>query len=173
LTQQTTVRFDLTAEDYAEFSVLRQSSGLNRKSLRNMRVVFPVIWIGMAALGGITPGDMPWLVLAVAWFFGLPAYARWNLRRRVLRAASTGLSWGYLGPHVFTLGPEGVADETRFARMTTIWAGIERIDTSPRHVLFHTGPEAAFLVPKTAFADEAAIAAFIDTAEQLRRQAPA
>ena len=71
--------------------------------------------------------------------------------------AQQGLCRGSVGPHRLTIGAEGITDTTPFYSWTTHWSGVERVVTLPERVLVYVGPNAAFQIPRRAFATEASL----------------
>jgi hypothetical protein len=166
--------FELTPEDYAEFwSFHSQRSPFLRRSRRKSQFIVPAVWLGIAALGGISAGDSVWVALSILWIAGVPAYVRWCTRQGAKRIAEQGVGRGCIGPHRLVIDARGVMDSTPFFESRLFWTAIEEVVDAPRQVLLYTGAHAALIIPKRAFASELAVGGFVEGMNDLKEAATA
>lgn len=170
-----TVEYELTPEDIAAFA--RYHVAQSHAAAREERFLrygisggFLCFFLVRLAIG-LTPGDYVWLAFAVLWFVLQPKFFRAGVRRNASTVAEQMVYRGTVGPHRLAVEPHGITDTTPAFSYTTYWSGIERVVKAPDQVLVYVGPNAAFQVPRRAFADDAALDAFVQALQA--RIAPA
>ena len=93
---------------------------------------------------------------------------QWILERWVLRRVIRHLlkderpNRGQLGRHRVVLGEDGLRESTAVSESRTTWAGVDRVEQSADYIYIYVSPAAAHVIPKRAFRDTAAAAAFYE-----------
>jgi hypothetical protein len=87
------------------------------------------------------------LAAGVLLFFAMLVYARWSVGKLVFAQGSK-----LLVPYEFVAGPEGITIDSTLGRNLTRWQAIERMEIHGPHLYLYHLPNAALLVPQSAFA---------------------
>lgn len=74
----------------------------------------------------------------------------WNRYSRRIMAPEQGGS--LLGPHTFSLTPEGFEDRGNFSFSLTRWSGVQTIQETPGHLFVFIDKTVAHIIPRRAFA---------------------
>jgi hypothetical protein len=82
------------------------------------------------------------------------------LRRKIRKTAQKAYSYKntFVGNHKFTISMDGVRDNDE---ATVKWAAVENIEQTDKHVFILVHSKKAFIIPKRAFPDEAAVKLFV------------
>ena len=167
------VEFEFKESDYSEFLAFHsRRSPMVQNARGGMRWIPPILWLAILAYQGLYPNEIAlWVAFTVVWVGLLPRYYKWNMRRSSLMIARQGLTRGFFGPHRMQVDAQGVVIATRFTETRNFWAGVQDEAVTPTQILFYLGTHAALIVPKRAFASDAAVGSFIDRVNELRRAA--
>lgn len=167
------LEFEFTESDYAEFLAFHsRRSPMVGNARGPMRWLPPILWLAILSYQGLYPYEIAmWVAFTVVWVGLLPRYYAWNMRRNSLMVARQGINRGFFGPHRLQVDPAGVVIATRYAETRNFWPGVQDVVVTPTQVLFYLGTHAALIVPKRAFAGDAALGSFIDRVNELRRAA--
>jgi hypothetical protein len=164
-----TIEYDLTPADYAAFAAYHHSfPGAAGGSQRRLRYGFAAAYLAIFAVHlatGVRPRDYVWLALAVLWFVFVPRLYQRFVRRNVQRIAEQGLCRGSVGPHRMIVAAEGITDVTPHYEWMTRWSGVERVIRLPERLLIYVGTNAAFQVPRRAFATDVIFEEFVAEVE--------
>jgi len=90
----------------------------------------------------------------------------------VARTYKDGKGHNVFGKHTLTVSPEGLVETIGATEYRTAWASVERIGVTPEYVFIYTSPIQASVVPRRAFADEAASQEFIRTIQEYQSNPP-
>ena len=96
---------------------------------------------------------------------------RAQARRSVVQTESTGAYKRLYDLTRLRLDPEGLVRTDSLNVSAWKWPAIERIDVTDGLILFCLGPKYFVVVPRRAFADEAALNEFVETACRYHREA--
>ena len=119
--------------------------------------------LAIAFLPLLCPGILLFLVFS-------PAVRRWSVSRAVRRAFAEQDEQGSIGRQRLTVTPQALHLETNVAELNIDWASISDIDATEDHIFVHTVANQAFVVPRTAFPNQATFEAFMDTLRTYTRQ---
>ena len=96
---------------------------------------------------------------------------RGRLRRHFVRYFPRGENSALYGWRRMTIDAERILQEGELMVAGWKWPAVERIVVTDHLVLFFIAQSAALMVPRRAFADEAALRQFVETAERFHRAA--
>ena len=156
------VEYELTADDLYAFQWRATQRSASVRRMR--RKVY--IWLFVAVLlVSIVPaiGRDGFVISRVSWFFlftffPLVAGLSWVFERRGTRSAIREFvekekpDKGQIGKHTLVLSDDGLTESTVVGEQRTSWVGIDRVEQDPDYIFIYTGPSAAHVVPKRAFA---------------------
>jgi hypothetical protein len=171
--QSRTVTVALTRDDY----LLAQSNLGAAKGAA--RFVTPALVCVAAAAGFAAAawGGMAFLRLSLeqAAPLGLAAAlgCAWVVGARLVRRSLTDAlrnDGAFLRPFKFTAAGAGVIVESDVARTELTWRGVLAIEATPDQILLRIDGQAAVILPRSAFADVAAMRAFGDHLRTLKRE---
>jgi hypothetical protein len=175
------VEYVLGMEEVLAFNlyVHRHAPALRRRTW-TARLTVPAICLGAwVMLAGFVQEPGPVIVLgvflgviALAFFLAFPSRARHAVVRLVQRLYSETNSRGAFGRRRMTITPDTVTEAGELTVTTKKWAAVDKIVEDQRHVYFYVSALSAFILPKSAFPNEDAFRAFLETAERYHREAP-
>jgi hypothetical protein len=92
------------------------------------------------------------------------------MRRRIRKTAKIAYSYknNFIGIHKYSVSPEGVRDNDE---AVVKWTAIENIAQTDAHIFILVYPKKAIIIPKRAFADEAAINHFMQEVKTILQTA--
>jgi YcxB-like protein len=91
------------------------------------------------------------------------------IRRQMVQFFGHGKPSAIYGWRRISIDPERIMQEAEFMLTVWKWPAVERIEVSSHLVLFFIDQAMALIVPRSAFADEATLLAFVETAERFQR----
>lgn len=103
----------------------------------------------------------PWLVFAAAFILLVPALFRWSIRRSARRQLAEGHNQGILGPRRLEVRDTALVELSDSGEQHTRWHAVEKVEVSEGHVFVYLSATAGYTVPREAFADNAAVVAFV------------
>jgi len=151
-------RMRLAGSDLAMLAAALVVMGL----LTNGRDAFRLGWVSVLI-------NMSGALVFVATVAVVLAYMNRRSARRALRAMidDEKADGGSLGTHRIVLTEQELIETTAVAESRRAWTGMDRVEQDDGYVFIYTGPHAAHIVPKRAFADAAGATRFYETAKQL------
>ncbi len=172
------VTYGITLEDLVALSLYHfKTSRSGRRTVRMWQVlapglgvlfiVLPTCWRGSVAM---VIGLVLWVIYSIAWVLLIPAFFRVFLKRNVTKAYKEGQNRSMIGRHTMTLGPDGVVDTTEFGEERHVWSVVEKIAEDENYVFIYLSATSAHVVPKRAFAQQADLGAFLNTARAYQAQ---
>ena len=175
-TASTAISYSLTENDVIAFNQyhITHSPLLKRRQLIT-RVVLPLVLVLLAAFYYSADNRlfMPiYLVsLGVLVAVGAPTLQRRASARLMRKMLKEGQNRGLFGARTVTLTPNGVevlgeALDSRFK-----WSLIEKVVSSDTHIFIYVSAMNAFVIPKTAFANDREREHFLEMAMQFREKA--
>lgn len=159
------VTFTATREDMAAFQ--RFVTGRIRASVRT-----PLYWLVLVLAAGLAGSLLsgmlgvrvdPWSALIVG---VLVPVIWWPLSRLYRLAASPGERGSLVGPRTISLSADGVRQLAPLHEGFTTWAGVLEVAQTGRYLFLMTDTLAGYVVPRRAFADDAAWLTFGAAARQ-------
>lgn len=171
------IDFDLTTADTVAWTmeVHRRSKVLGDQR-RNTAIMFGVLGglLAVAAVVGVLTDG--WSVPAVVSglmgaFLASVGYQATQLEATAKAVVKLYDEWpgDQVGWHRVTLTTDGVIEDSAGGRNSSRWTVVGDVYETATHVFLPTSRTAAHIVPKRAFADAHAAAAFADTARRLIR----
>lgn len=174
------VEYEYDVDDFVEFQLYKERR--NRKVVVTrfvLRVVLPLTLLAVAvSIAVMEPviEMIPVVSTTVATALLLSWLGSESLRRRTLKRAlgrvlaSKGNATGTEACRA-SIDARGFHHQSRYSESLTRWPGVERVETSDRHVLFYVSAELAVLIPKLAFRDQGQLDAFVEAAQRYHREA--
>ena len=150
---------DLTVKDIVAINVRNYVANRARYV---MCVVIAVAYFAYIANGLGMPADQrAWQIYILgSVIFAIAFYALFLIINVLNAITMARHSSGVIGPHEMRLSPEGLRDTTPLTDSLTRWPGVFRITRRGDYLAIWTSPFMAHVVPKRAFADADAFAAF-------------
>jgi hypothetical protein len=170
------VSVDLTSEDWVAF----YKRVILRQHVRLRILVFAVVILLMPLFvcGGFYFTDpytraffYDWLrplMGAMYVLAGVYLMTIWQAPRVAARSMQ-----GHPGQHGrrrYFVEPDAFRIENEFFETRIRWVGVTAVEEEGDHIIVHTGPQLGYVVPRRAFADEAARARFVDAARDYLRR---
>lgn len=146
------LRYDLTAEDLQAFRIHHARTSADSRAATAMWRYFAtaIVFYGMigilAELGG--PGDSRHaiaFVIALAFFFGMPALARMSQRGSALRYAKA--HWRQVGTHEMEALPDVLVQRGPAGEQRIPWDRLERIESHQAHAFIYLDAATALVIP--------------------------
>ncbi|MGE0538489.1 MAG: YcxB family protein [Pirellulales bacterium] len=175
-----TVEFELQVEDLVDFQmhqwktnrVLRRQRLLQRISAPSLVLIVGVL--GALMVKGPTRGA--WLGGFISFagyvvFLTRDARLRKTIDRNMRRLCADGKNRNLFGWHRVTIDTAGYHETSQYSESFYRWPAIERVDSSPQHVLVYLSSAYSVLIPKLAFRDQAQLDAFVAAAQRYHREA--
>lgn len=170
-----TVRFDFTKDDLVTFCMYHYSkSGTVRRQKWLGLFSCIALWLSFWGLLGILSqaseekAPLLWPAFgATPLLAGVYLFYLRSARRRILEGMfAEGKNRGLLGPKEITLTPVEITAAGDLRSTTIRWKGVERIVETDTQVLIYCGALDAVVVPRRAFASDADLAAWVETASR-------
>jgi hypothetical protein len=165
------VEYVLLARDliaFNEFHLKRQP--VSWKPLLAFLGFYAVMLSGfIMTQGGITSDGIIAAVSMGIICFGIFLQLKTGYRtqlKQVRKGVNRGLYVGSLGWRRLSISPRGITIQTETSEFTVVWAGVWEIAVTPRHALFYTGRDWAFILPDAAFRNRAEFDAYVRTARE-------
>jgi len=170
-----------TLEDLVALSLHHfENSRTGRRTVRMWQVLAPLLGALVIVLPRwssdvltISIGLVIWVIYSVAWVLLIPVFFRVLLRRNATKLHKEGQNRGRLGRHTMTLTPDGIVDTTEFGEERHTWSVVEKIAEDENYVFIYMSATSAHVIPKRAFAHQAALDAFLNTARAFQAQCAA
>jgi hypothetical protein len=125
------------------------------------------LWFGtgeLLVIGLLTLGCGVWLTLGLRRPKGQSAFS-------VRRMLKQGDNARMLEPQGLQITEAGLTSTTALSSAFREWKGIREIAVTEDYALFYYAEKAAYIVPRSAFADEGEFTSLVDTAKRYRREA--
>lgn len=160
------VRYQVGVEDIVAFNDWHhQTSAHSRRLVAIFRAVFALMAVGLFAFMSYsgTPAVMlvPWCLGAAILVASVPAIFRWSVRRSARRLFAEGHNRGVLGPHHLEVRDDFLLETSDLGEQRTHWRAVERVAVTDDHVFVYLSAMSGHTVPRSAFADEAALQRFV------------
>lgn len=173
IAEPVSVEYELTLDDAVEFNAYHAAHSPTFRRVRwwnhsGMALLFLVTGLTSYGLTRFLPTLLYFATAAVVWFVGYPTYARWVTGKRMRRLLSEGHKRGQFSRTTLTLLPDGISQVWDDGESKIKWRGVEKVILTQNKVYLYTGAATAIVVPKNAFATEAALDRFIETAMKYR-----
>lgn len=174
------VEYELQIADLVAFQVHleRQLPQFRRRRILQ-RFILPSALLAMAVVYAsldLRLTNVPWIALLLSlslllFVFGSNTMRRRTIERSLRRTFSRGKHRMLLGWHRVTIDPAGLREASQYSESFVRWTGVERVDTSPQHVLIYLSSAFSVLIPKLAFRDQGQLDAFVEAAQRYHRAA--
>ena len=172
-----TVEFESTEEDAVDaVSYLNHNLPQFRNQMRTLRLfsIFMLVFGLFLGLSLLVTFNLVNFICAV-FLLGYSAVL-WQTQKQRMRglfqkSVKSGAAATLIGPHSYTVTPEGLASTSQFGRSVLYWSGIEKVVELEKSIAFHFSAAQAILIPKRVFASQAHGAEFLRLVEQYRQQA--
>lgn len=150
------VEADLTTQDYDAFLSLatrRATTGVSKPSVRVrfwlLLTLSFILWIALGfslpffsePLSASQVFSLYFVYVLLAFFWG----------RHTRRAMSPEHGGTVLGPHTFSLTPEGIEDRGSFSSTLTQWPAVQAVEETPEHLFLFIDTTVAHIIPKRCF----------------------
>ena len=175
------IEYDLTREDLIDGHWLLVSHPEYRRARRNRMIVFAIslavlgvalVSIGAAADNGtLRQLGFASLVGALVVLGTMPFVARREHRGFIRLLDSQPELHTVYCRHWATVDAHGFTVRDDLATHTMPWSAIEQIELADRLIIIMTSANVSHLIPRRAFADEAALQQFVELASQFQREA--
>ncbi|MCX6362378.1 MAG: YcxB family protein [Armatimonadetes bacterium] len=173
----TEITFDVTDSDLLWFNMHRMEQSPLLRRQRRMFTVQIVAGLVMAGAGVFLVTERSTTVLigyGVAIVLALlfaDKYWLWASAGRVRKLLREAPNPTLVGVRTLRLTSDGLDTEYAAGSSRTKWSAVERVETTAGYVLIYVGANMAHIVPRGAFADDAAVAEFASEIEQRRAAA--
>ena len=123
-----------------------------RRSRAMLVIGLPCVLMAFEVYQGIRGGS--WgphavmLVLCVLLIPFLNGYFARGMKRTAQRIYRERPTRGLIGEHELAVDEQGVRERTETGEQMTLWAGVDRIETTPEHAFIFVGPAMAHVVPR-------------------------
>ena len=161
-----TVDYTVSTQDIIAFNQFHHSASPHSRRLLYMLQLASAVAIAAACtmplqnnLPLLPMG--PWLILAAAFIFFVPTLFRWSIRRSARRQLAEGHNHGILGPRRLEVRDAALVELSESGEQHTRWHAVEKVEVSEGHVFIYLSATAGHTVPREAFADNAAVVAFV------------
>jgi hypothetical protein len=105
--------------------------------------------------------------------FFVKSRARNNTIKVITNSYDTGKN-GWIGNHILSITPDNIRSVSESSESTSKWDIIEQVISTGEYLfIIFRGSQGAYIVPKAAFADEAAFNQFYETAKKYHLEASA
>jgi hypothetical protein len=105
------------------------------------------------------------------YYYFYPKIIKSNLRKTVRKAFSEGKN-SVIGMHKYTFTAEGIHESGELSEGTIKWQAVEKLVQDEKYLFIIIRPNAACIIPKRVFPDEAAFNSFVQNVNELYRAAP-
>jgi hypothetical protein len=169
------IEYDIGPQDMIDFNWHVYSSPARRKQRMTKLITFTALIAipGLVLLDSQDPavaflGEM--MLIGAGMIFATSLLLTPVLvRRQFAQYFPTDKPSALYGWRRMTMDSERVMQEGEFMVAGWKWPAVERIEVSNRLLLFFIAQSAALIVPRRAFADEAVLLTFVETAERFQR----
>jgi hypothetical protein len=172
----TTIGFELGVDDHVAASLaiyetlpwLQSRIGWMRWMLPALVAVIVAVQVFLDEVTRVVLLDTPVMAVAGLWVIALPWLYRRSLARNARRHYSGREAESLLGWHEVRIDPEGIRLTSRASELQLRWPFVTRVLVGEGPVVVASGSTRVIVVPRRAFADEAAYARFGETCRSLQ-----
>jgi hypothetical protein len=167
------VEFQISRDDHLAFllSHFDEHRGMQMRFFR-YRAIQAVGWVLCALLLGFYLGwhDVEMVTLAAAivagigWMAYSPLQYKRSLTKLVDKILQDPKNATKLGWRRISLSPECISKATDSGASTRAWQGIQDVVATPDYLFIYESADDAYIIPRSAFADEGSWKQFVDTA---------
>ncbi len=164
------LEFERTIDDIVDFNLFHQAHSPSiKKQMWAYRVLFtlliafvPIIISYFMRHSVLTLNTILGLLVSVLFFIAFPNMARRSTAQRVQSMLNEGENRSMLGHCVITLSPEGISTKAVGSEGRIDWSTITKVSQSEKHIFLYIGSINAYVIPKTAFANDDAKREFLN-----------
>lgn len=164
-----TIEYDVTEQDYLNFNLYHaghsrysknQTFMLRYGAALLMLLAFFVLYRGSMLAVAIG------IVFVIMWIVLFPKYYEGLIKRSVKKMISEGKNNDFIGHQRLTLKDDCIEEATRDSTSATKYSAVEKLCYGYDCIYVYIGALKAFIIPVTAFTDEAQRNEFINTLKE-------
>jgi hypothetical protein len=183
LDKEIQVNFELNIKDILSYKIYSYDHYIpikkSRRLMRRVALLAFFIEILSAAILYLTYTPIQLLLViifvVIAMFtFLWSLLSPWIIKKATIRAILGGYDKSLnslIGKHSLAITPEAITDKSDFGELTIHWKAINQIESAERYIFIYPSTNIPYIIPKSAFIDEATFTQFINTSKYYQQKA--